>query len=208
MNLKGAFVFHLLELSGALTTEEIDKIRTATSSAKRTYPVKTANLVLREFIITDVQGLVASGVCQTTKDAEKLAIEIIQDAGNSVRKRMELAVLLSKGKETKLIGRVGTRLIRKGTETADSKLVKVIGETVNSLREDEEIMVLYIFLDPELEDQGFAKEALDAFILASANIMGHKLTAGSDMVGIRGLKRFDESPIKGSEMYQVINLEE
>lgn len=67
VNLKGQLVQHLLQLSGALTKEETDEIKMATGSAKRTYPIRTENLVLREFVITDVQGLVELGY--TTKKA-------------------------------------------------------------------------------------------------------------------------------------------
>lgn len=203
MNLKGAFVFHLLELSDALTKEEIDEIRKSTGSAKRTYPIKTENLVLREFIITDVQGLVAANLSGTTKDAQRLAIEIIQDAGNSVRKRMELAILLAEN-EKRMIGRVGFRVIGKGSETADGEMIKVVDQTLNDLSKGEELAILYIFIDPQLKDRGPLDEALNAFLPVSAKIMGHGLTARSNMIENRKVMRLDGDLIAGSEIYRVL----
>lgn len=207
MNLKGAFVFRLLEISGALTAEEIQDIRNATGSAKRTYPVKTPNLTMREFIISDVQDLVKSRLCKTTKEAEKLAIEIIQDAGNSVRKRMELAILVEESEEEKarVVGRIGVRRLWKGMVSADGEVMLQVEKLLNTLHEDEEMMILYIFLDPELADRGYMKEALDAFIPASAKIMSHGLTTDSEPASERGLKRIEGSAFKGGEIYQIID---
>lgn len=204
MNLKGQFVLHLLELSGALTKEEIDEIKTATSSAKRIYAIKTENLVLREFIITDVQGLAEAKLCKTMGEAQKLAIEIIQDAGNGIRRRMELAILLEEGDKTKMIGRAGMRLMGRGSETADGELIKVIGKLLDELAEGEEIMILYIFFNPEMDVRGFLDEALAAFLPASAKIMGHKLRMTSEGQERNGeLKKVDKGLTKNGEIYQV-----
>jgi hypothetical protein len=144
-------------------------------------------------------------LCQTTREAQQLAIEIIQDAGNSVRRRMELIILTDEDEKTRTVGRVGVRRLGKNVKTADGELMTRVKKTLDALREGEEIMVMYIFLDPELDDRGFAKEALDAFIPVSAKIMGHKLTTDSDAEDSQSLKSLDENPIKGSQVYQVID---
>lgn len=205
MNLKGRFVLHLLQLSGALSPEEIDEIKVATGSAKRTYPIETENLVLREFIITDVQGLVEAKLCKTMGEAQKLAIEIIQDAGDSVRRSMELVILGKEGEGMRMIGRVGMRVMGRGCETVDSKLIEVIEKALDELVKGEEIKVLYTFMNPEMNVRGLIDEALAAFLQASSEIMGHKLEMVLNFEEVRGgLKRRDRGSIRNGEIYQIV----
>lgn len=205
MNLKGQFVLNLLKLSGALTEDEIDEIRIATSSAKRSYPIKTGNLVLREFIITDVQGLTEAKLCKTMGEAQKLAIEIIQDAGNGVRRRMELAIFLEEGEKTKMIGRVGMRFMERGSGTVDGELMKMVGKLLDELAEGEEIMIFYFLFNPEVDVRGLLDEALEAFLPASAKIMGHKLQTALEGQERNGeLKKLDKGTIKNGGIYQVV----
>lgn len=117
----------------------------------------------------------ASCVRSTIEEAQKLAIEIIQDTGSAVRRRMEVAVFLKEGEERRMVRRVGIRVIRRKSKTVDSELMKVMGEMLNMLEEGKEIKILYIFMGPEMDARNDIDEALAAFLPASSKIMGHEV---------------------------------
>jgi hypothetical protein len=196
MNLKSAFMFRLLEMCGCMTAQEIEDIRIANSLVQRVKPIKTSNLLLREFVISDILDLVTSRICRTVKEAEKLTVETVQDAAENVRKRLELAVVLEEDEKMRVIGRIGIRSIGRSIKTADGELMSKVKKTFDRLQGGERILLLYIFVNPELDDRGYAKEVIDAFIPASAKVMGHELTietrTSSDVAGKWGLKRIDE----------------
>jgi hypothetical protein len=76
MSAKGAFMMRMLRLSKRLTDAEIEDIRKATSSAVSMAPIKLEHLVMREFVIGDVDALFQAGLAPTVKEAERLAVGI------------------------------------------------------------------------------------------------------------------------------------
>ncbi|KAL9620503.1 MAG: hypothetical protein Q9160_004972 [Pyrenula sp. 1 TL-2023] len=172
MTRKNAMVWRLLELSGGVSKEEIEEIRNANQAGERFAPVRTQSLLLREFVIGDLEGLhkllLASNdevdqypnqSSDTMKEAEKLIVEIIQDAGKVPREHIELAVLLvhNLSQETnsvvaRFIGRVGARI--SSCETQD-------GSRPSQTRL---LASLCCSLSPESRRHGLDIEAMKAFI--------------------------------------------
>ena len=117
MRRKSSFVLDMLVRTGALSDSEMDALRAALSTPKRLDPIRTANLMLREFVIADVQHVFDGALASTKEDAEALVVRIIQDAGKTPRTHTQLAALA----DGALVGRVGARVVR-DEEIADVKL--------------------------------------------------------------------------------------
>jgi hypothetical protein len=131
MKAKSAFMIKMLRLSCQLTDAEIEDIRRATSPAQRMAPIKLEHLMMREFVIGDVDGLSQAGLAPTIREAEALTVKIIRDAGMVKRTHAELAVLGREDREgsedVKMVGRMAVRIIECVTTiAADGSLRRVL----------------------------------------------------------------------------------
>jgi hypothetical protein len=95
MTAKGTFMLRMLRLSGQLTDTEIEDIRRATRSATRMAPIKLDNLVMREFVIGDVDAVFEAKLAPTLIEAIELVVEIIHNAGKAKRSEHTLSLLFS-----------------------------------------------------------------------------------------------------------------
>lgn len=173
MTRKNDMVSRLLELSGGVSKEELEEIGRANRKGERFAPVRTASLLLREFVIGDLEGLykllLASNdtVAQdrdkssdiTMKEAEKLIVEIIQNAPQVPREHIELAVLHAHdpSQETEstnasFIGRVSARITWSKAQDGQEAPRKTLLASV------------YCSFYPDSRRQGLDIEAMQAFI--------------------------------------------
>jgi hypothetical protein len=166
MSAKSTFMMKML--SHQLIDAEIEDIRKATSSAVRMAPIRLAHLMLREFVIGDVDAHLQTGLVSTLKEVEGLAVEILRDAGMVKRKHVELANLVRKdraGSEVvQMVGRVGVKIVEdEQTKTADGSLRRVLNAIPTESKPVGRMGLLYVFIDPRRDDEGIAREALDVF---------------------------------------------
>jgi hypothetical protein len=173
MSAKSAFMMKMLRLSNQLTDAEIEDIRRATSAALRIAPIRLGNLVMREFVIGDVDALLRAGLAPTTREAEELAVEIIRNAGMVKRKHAELAILIredQKGiEDVQIVGRVGVRIVEDVSAIAvDGSLRRVLDAMPKGLKRVDRMNLLYAFFDPRKHNATIARKALEAFVPALA----------------------------------------
>jgi hypothetical protein len=171
MSAKSVFMIKMLFLSKQLTAAEIEDIRRATSAAVRMAPIKLGHLVMREFVIGDVEALLQAGLASTMREAEELAVEIIRDAGMAKRKHAGLAVFVrgdgEGGEDVRMVGRVGVRIVEDGgTIAADKSLRRVLDARPTESKRVGRMSLLYAFVDPRRDDATMARNALDAFVPA------------------------------------------
>jgi len=223
MTAKGAFMLRMLRMSDQLTDAEIEDIRKATSSATRMAPIKLENLVMREFVIGDVDGLLQANLVSTIKEAEALTVEIIRDAGMVKRKRAELAILLpinQEGNEDELmVGRVGVRIVDDvNTIGADRSLKRLFDAWPAKMMHKRRLHLLYVFSSQFENDVTIGMKALPAFIEAFAQM--EKKDARDDDIAtdsdsetvwhlLKGreipLPRIDDGTLKGSMVFWLNN---
>jgi hypothetical protein len=216
MKAKGAFMMKMLKLSHQLTDAEIEDIRTATSSAVRIAPIQLEHLFMREFVISDVDGLQQAGLATTTKEAEELVVDIIRNGGMTKRKHAELAILArgsqDGSEENQVMGRVGIRMIEYGaTVTTDGSLRRVL-DAIPTESKRGRMYLLYAFCDPRTEDATMMRIALDAFISALAQTapkrsseQGATLETVWHLLEGRKLSKFDNTCVKGATVFLIGN---
>jgi hypothetical protein len=218
MSAKSAFMMKMLRLSKQLTDAEIEDIRRATSSALRMAPIKLEHLVMREFVISDVDALLQAGLAPTIREAEELAVGIIRDAGMAKRKHAELAILTREdcegAAEVQMLGRVGVRIIEDAiTFAADGSLRQVLDTLPTEPNRVGRMSLLYAFFDPRRDNASTAKNALDAFVLALEQTVRkkgeHGTTIGTDSETVwhllKGSKllRIDDGNVKGGMVFLI-----
>jgi hypothetical protein len=219
MSAKSVFMMKMLRLSGQLTNAEIEDIRRATSAAVRMAPIKLGHLVMREFVIGDVDALLRAGLAPTIQDAEELAVSIIRDAGMVKRKHAELAILergdREGGQDVQMVGRLGVRIVEDGgTIAADKSLRRVLDAIPTELGPVGRMIMLYVFVDPRRDDATMVRKALDAFVLAleqtlQKNGSDDETATDTDSETVwhllRGSKllRIDNGDVKGGLIFQV-----
>ncbi|KAH3996242.1 hypothetical protein HBH98_117510 [Parastagonospora nodorum] len=214
MKAKGAFMMRMLKLSNQLTDAEIEDIRTATSSAIRMAPIQLEHLFMREFVISDVDGLQQAGLATTTKEAEELVVDIIRNGGMTKRKHVELAILArgnqdeSEGKQ--IMGRVGIRMIEDcATVATDGSLRRVLDAIPTELKRGR-MYLLYAFCDPKTDDATMMRIALDAFISALAQVapkrsseQGATLETVWHLLEGRKLSKLDNACVEGAAVFLI-----
>jgi hypothetical protein len=219
MSAKVAFVLKMLRLSKQLTEAEIDDYRRATSSAVRMAPIKTEHLVMRKFVIGDVDALLQAGLAPTIKEAEELAVEIIRNAGMAKRRHVELAVIVREDREgaesLQMVGRVGVRVIEDiDTIGTDGSLRRVLDAMLTESKRVGRMSLLYVFFDPSGYDAAIAKSVLDAFVPALAQTvqkahveLGIATDTNSETVWHllegSGLLKIDDSQGEGGIVFQI-----
>jgi RimJ/RimL family protein N-acetyltransferase len=216
-------VLRILELTGCMSDKELDDIREANRTEQRVKPIHTQNLMLREITMNDSELLRQLGMSQTREEAHELVLHIIKNGDQNPRKHIELAVLLSDSPQkgsSRFIGRIGARVADIGVETTDTKLTLASETMLNPRQPVPNSMWLYIFLDPELDDQGYASEAMDAFIPVLAKEFGcrplpgvaelkdscpsdEKTGTSSDLAGQWGIRRIDKRVTKDSTVFHI-----
>lgn len=181
---KSDVVSRLLELSGGVGKEELENIRRANRKGERLAPVRTERLLLREFIAGDLEGLrelllesINEEVVQrhnpdpshTIEEAEKMIVEIIQDAGKVPREHVELAVFLvhDPSHETEpidptFVGRVGAKISWLSNSHCDAK-ISGLGSTTSNPSLKQRVISLYCLFKPAFQRQGCDIEAMRAF---------------------------------------------
>lgn len=220
MSAKSAFMMKMLRLSKCLTDGEIEEIRKATSSALRIAPIKLKHLLIREFVIGDVDALLQAGLAPTIREAEELAVGIIRDAGMEKRKHAELAILVRENREggenLQMVGRVGVRNIEDIiTITADKALKRVLDSMPTNSTRVGRLSLLYAFCDPRRDDAtNIATTALDAFVPALSQTVQEKdgergTVADTDLETVwhllRGSKllKIDDGNVKGGMVFEI-----
>jgi hypothetical protein len=216
MSAKSAFMLKMLRLSNQLTGAEIEDIRRATSSAVRIVPIRLGHLVMREFVINDVDALVQAGLAPTMREAEELAVIIIRNAGMAKRKHAELAVLVRDDEEggevSRLVGRVGVSIVEDiNTISADGALRQVLDAMPAELKGKGHMNLLYAFFDPRRDDATMAKNALDVFKQGLTQTVqvndGTATDTDSETVWhlLEGseLLRIDDSNVEGVMVFQI-----
>jgi hypothetical protein len=218
MKAKGAFMIKMLKLSNQLTDAEIEDIRTATSSAVRMAPIQLEHLFMREFVISDVDGLQQAGLATTLKESEELVVSIIRNGGMTKRKHAELAIFARENpdgsEDEHIVGRVGVRIIEDGTTVAaDGSLTRVL-DTIPRESKRGRIYLLYVFCNLKTDAATIAEIALDAFIpalaktaLKSSSEQGTTLETDPETVWhlLRGrkLSKVDTACIEGATIFVV-----
>ncbi|KAH7072321.1 hypothetical protein BKA63DRAFT_66887 [Paraphoma chrysanthemicola] len=170
MKQKNDFVIQMLKLSGRMSENEIDEICTANGIAKRINPVKTAGLVLREFVIGDGQSLHQSGLRMPQAEAQDVVVEIIQNAGKTPRIHTELAVVsvdAVRKEAPHLIGRVGLRLLTESVNSCDQSLARGLEALRASKGGLEHVLLVYVFVAEEAYTTQLRDLILGAFIPAA-----------------------------------------
>ncbi|PVI08508.1 acyl-CoA N-acyltransferase [Periconia macrospinosa] len=153
---KSFIVQKILKAAGLLNDDELVAIKKANSGRGTFGATKTERLLLREFIMDDVQPLSElEGKAEvvryqtrppwTREQAWEEVGEIIRDATVIPRSHIELAV----EHEKRFIGRVGAKIKRDGE---DGALIKVPHAD------------LWYSFEPEYQGKGYATEAMKKFI--------------------------------------------
>lgn len=171
MTAKGAFMLRMLRLSGQLTDTEIEDIRRATRSATHMAPIKLHNLVMREFVIGDVDAVFEAKLAPTLIEAIELVVDIIQNAGKAKRTHAELALLIredrGRGEELHMVGRVGIRILKSDDPIDfDGTLRREIGKKKTGCERPSYIHILYVFIDRRRGSAMIGRTALPAFMEA------------------------------------------
>jgi FAD/FMN-containing dehydrogenase len=219
MSAKSAFIIKMLRLSNKLTDAEIEDIRRATSSALRIAPIKLERLMIREFVIGDVDALLQAGLAPTIREAEELTVEIIKNAGMAKRKHLELAVLVrgdrDRDEDVQMVGRVGIRIIEDVlTIAADGSLRQVLEATSKDSKPVGRMSLLYAFFDPVRDDVTITRNTLDAFVPALARTVQkdnckHDKATNTDtetvwhLLGGSKLLKIDDGNVKGGTVFLI-----
>jgi GrpB-like predicted nucleotidyltransferase (UPF0157 family)/RimJ/RimL family protein N-acetyltransferase len=153
---KGEIIQKILQEAGILSPEELAAIQTSNLKGGRFSPIKTKRLVLREFVMGDVQAFyelesipeVVRYQDWPPRSMEKAHEEVVKTIKGSFAKpraHVELAVV----HEERFIGRVGA-MISSGDDNHDEGCLKHAD--------------LWFSFIPESQGKGFATEAMKAFI--------------------------------------------
>lgn len=153
---KSSIVQKILKAAGLLTDDELAAIERANHKGGKFGATKTERLLLREFVMADVQPLLeleGNGEVvtyqmwppRTKEQAREEVGKIIRNSTVVPRSHIELAV----EHEKKFIGRVGANIKRDGED----------GEFVEVPRAD-----LWFSFEPEYQGKGYATEAMKKFI--------------------------------------------
>lgn len=220
MKAKGTFMIKMLKISNQLTDAEIEEIRTATNSAVRMAPIQLEHLFMREFVISDVDGLQQAGLATTVKEAEELVVGIIRNGGMTKRKHAELAIFArgnpDGSEDEHIVGRVGVRIIENGTTVAADRSLKRVLDTIPRESKRGCMYLLYVFCNPNIDDATMAGIALDAFIPALAQTaprrsIGQGATLETDPETVwnllegRKLSKVDNACVKRATFFLVEN---
>ncbi|KAL1591998.1 hypothetical protein SLS60_011590 [Paraconiothyrium brasiliense] len=146
---KSGVVEKILRAAGVLSEEEMQAVGRANRKGERFGATKTARLVLREFVLGDEEAFLGlegreevvryqTWAPRTKEQAREEVARIIRGSAAVPRTHVELAV----EHEGRFIGRVGANVKREGKAHAD----------------------LWFSFLPEVQGQGFATEAMEAFI--------------------------------------------
>ncbi|KAJ4289076.1 hypothetical protein N0V90_011418 [Kalmusia sp. IMI 367209] len=137
-------------------------------------------LLLREFVIGDVQALQAAESTRTMQETETMLVEMIKEAGKAPRRHIDLAVLvlgnMDNGEAPRLVGRASA-VVDDLAERIHSKGIPWESEATGELGDIEKIegkISVYVLIDSQLEDQSLVFEARDAFLRTLANFIGKK----------------------------------
>jgi GrpB-like predicted nucleotidyltransferase (UPF0157 family)/RimJ/RimL family protein N-acetyltransferase len=154
---KSDIVQKILKAAGLLSEEELSAINDANHKGQRFGATKTERLVLREFVLADVEAFheleskpevvrYQDFPPRTRDEAFREVVAILQNSAVDPREHFELAVTY----EGRFIGRVGAKVQRKDGKTGDAP-------TVPSAN-------LWFSFMPDAHHRGFATEAMKAFI--------------------------------------------
>ncbi|KAF2682975.1 acyl-CoA N-acyltransferase [Lentithecium fluviatile CBS 122367] len=153
---KSGVVMKILKAAGLLSGEELEEIEMANKKGERFGATKTERLLLREFVLADVEGyfeLESSDEVvryqtfgpRTREEARDDVSMIVMNSSAVPRSHVELAV----EHEGRFIGRVGAVVKRESGR----------GEKVDAPHAD-----LWFSFIPEYQGKGFATEAVRAFV--------------------------------------------
>ncbi|KAL1792448.1 hypothetical protein ACET3X_008955 [Alternaria dauci] len=159
---KGNVIQKILKTSGALTKDELAAIARANSKGERFGAIKTQRLLLREFVMKDeesyflLEGNEQNARYQywpprTRQEARQLVLENIRNHNDVPRTKYELAV---ENLNEQFIGRVGAM-------TSQANSDSLPGEA--TIKPVTHANLWFSFL-PSMQGQGFATEAMTAFI--------------------------------------------
>ncbi|CAN9150134.1 unnamed protein product [Alternaria alternata] len=159
---KGNIIQKILKASGVLTKEELAAIARANVKGERFGAIKTRRLLLREFVMKDeesyflLEGNEQNARYQewpprTRQEARQLVLENIRNHNDVPRTKYELAV---ENLDEQFIGRVGAK-------TSQANSDSLPGET--TIKPVTHANLWFSFL-PSMQGQGFATEAMTAFI--------------------------------------------
>lgn len=163
---KGVVIQKILKASGFLSRQELAAIEKANMKGERFGALKTQRLVLREFVMKDVDGYFElesneenaryqTWPPRTKAQARQLVLDNIRNHNAVPRTNFELAV----DHEGRFIGRVGAKL-------SPTSYDKLPGEKM--IKQVTHASLWFSFL-PSVQGQGYATEAMTAFIEALTN---------------------------------------
>lgn len=158
---KGNIIQKILKASGILSDDELLAIKKANVKGERYGAIKSKRLLLREFVMKDVDGYFElegreesaryqDWPPRTKEQARQLVLDNIRNHNDVPRTVYELAVEL----EGRFVGRVGAKTSQANSDSLPGE------ETIKHVTHAD----LWFSFLPDVQGKGFATEAMTAFI--------------------------------------------